>query len=286
MIKIPGTDEGLPAIEQALYEGININVTLLFRSSQYAKVIDAFIAAMERRLRRGQAGSTSTPSRRSSSRASTPRSTSAWRRSGSTDARRARPALANARAAYQRYLEGLQGRALRASCASAGAPVQRPLWASTGRQEPEAYSDVAVRRRAGRAGHRQHDADGDAAGRRRPRRGHRAERVTIDPTRDLEALADAGIDLDDVTDKLLRDGIEAFVTPMEKLLEGIETKRKACVTWPARDDRRVDPDDLRAGDRRAPARAPPRSVARGSGARTTRSGARRASPRSPTGSAG
>jgi transaldolase len=51
--------------------------------------------------------------------------------------------------------------------------------------------------------------------------------VTIDPSDDLKALADAGIDLDDVTDKLLRDGVDAFVTPMEKLLEGIDSKKKA-----------------------------------------------------------
>jgi transaldolase len=51
--------------------------------------------------------------------------------------------------------------------------------------------------------------------------------VTIDPSDDLKALADAGIDLDDVTDKLLRDGVDAFVTPMVKLLDGIESKKKA-----------------------------------------------------------
>src|SRR3954447_24977781 len=49
MIKIPGTDEGLPAIEQMLYEGLNINVTLLFKVEQYARVVDAFLAGMERR---------------------------------------------------------------------------------------------------------------------------------------------------------------------------------------------------------------------------------------------
>ena len=54
MIKIPGTDEGLPAIEQALYEGININVTLLFKVSQYEKVIEAFLRGLERRLDEGK----------------------------------------------------------------------------------------------------------------------------------------------------------------------------------------------------------------------------------------
>lgn len=51
--------------------------------------------------------------------------------------------------------------------------------------------------------------------------------VSIDPSAELEALADAGIDMGDVTDKLLRDGVDAFVTPMEKLLEGIDSKKKA-----------------------------------------------------------
>jgi hypothetical protein len=51
--------------------------------------------------------------------------------------------------------------------------------------------------------------------------------VTIDPSEDLKALADAGIDMTDVTDKLLKDGVDAFVTPMKKLLEGIDAKRKA-----------------------------------------------------------
>ena len=48
-----------------------------------------------------------------------------------------------------------------------------------------------------------------------------------DPSADLEALADAGIDLDDVTDQLLREGIDAFMVPMQKLLDGIESKRAA-----------------------------------------------------------
>src|SRR3954454_15767737 len=51
-----------------------------------------------------------------------------------------------------------------------------------------------------------------------------------DPTPDLDALREAGIDLDDVTDKLLRDGIDAFMVPMAKLLDGIERKREAVVT--------------------------------------------------------
>src|SRR4029077_805973 len=55
MIKIPGTDEGLPAIEQMIYEGLNINVTLLFKVEQYEKVVEAFIRGLERRHEDGKA---------------------------------------------------------------------------------------------------------------------------------------------------------------------------------------------------------------------------------------
>src|SRR4051795_4293976 len=54
MIKIPGTDEGLPAIEQMIYEGVNINVTLLFKVEQYEKVTEAFIRGLERRSEEGK----------------------------------------------------------------------------------------------------------------------------------------------------------------------------------------------------------------------------------------
>src|SRR3954447_7604850 len=54
MIKIPGTDEGIPAIEQMIYEGVNINVTLLFKVEQYVKVAETFIKGLERRHAEGK----------------------------------------------------------------------------------------------------------------------------------------------------------------------------------------------------------------------------------------
>jgi transaldolase len=107
----------------------------------------------------------------------------------------------------------------------AGVPVQRPLWASTGVKNPK-YSDVMyVDELAGPETVNTMplatlQAAGDHSEATEPR-------VDIDPSGELKALADAGIDLDDVTDKLLRDGVDAFVTPMEKLLDGIESKKKA-----------------------------------------------------------
>ena len=286
MIKIPGTDEGLPAIEQVIYEGINVNVTLLFSVDAYAQVAEAFIRGLERRHAEGQSTSTSTPSRPSSSRASTPRSTSAWRSSAATTSR-GTAGLANARAAYLRFQEIFHGERF-AALREAGAPVQRPLWASTGVKNPRypdtMYVDGArrARRRSTRCRCRRCSPPPSA---REVDRRHRA-RATRRPT--SRRSPRPGIDLDDVTDKLLRDGIDAFVTPMEKLLAGIESKREAIVTRRPPTIESSLPDDARGRSIAAALRQRRRRGRRAAhlDARTTRSGAPPDSPRSPTGSAG
>jgi transaldolase len=223
MIKIPGTDEGLPAIEEALYEGININITLLFKVQQYEKVIQAFIRALERRLDEGKPvdGIHSVASFFVSR-----VDTEVDKRldaAGNTELQ-GKAGIANARAAYQLYLKYFKGEPFK-RLADAGAPVQRPLWASTGVKNPK-YSDVMYV--DGLAGPETVntmpiatlEAAGDHSEATEPL-------VLEDPSADLQALADAGIDLDDVTDQLLREGVEKFVEPMESLLEGIVAKRKA-----------------------------------------------------------
>jgi transaldolase len=83
MIKIPGTEEGVQAIEESIAAGINVNITLLFSVESYTAIAEAYIRGMERRLDAGPASRwTSTRSRASSCRAWTPRWTSASRRSG------------------------------------------------------------------------------------------------------------------------------------------------------------------------------------------------------------
>ncbi|WCB92645.1 Transaldolase [Baekduia alba] len=223
MIKIPGTDEGLPAIEESLYAGLNINVTLLFKVEQYEKVIEAFLKGLTRRLDEGKPvdGIHSVASFFVSR-----VDTEVDKRLdalGNTDLQ-GKAGLANARAAYQLYLKYFKGDAF-AKLAAAGAPVQRPLWASTGVKNPKYPATLYVDGLAGpetvntmpvatlEAAREQSEAKGDE--------------VAIDPSKELAALADAGIDMTDVTDKLLKDGVDAFVTPMEKLLEGIDAKRKA-----------------------------------------------------------
>jgi transaldolase len=223
MIKIPGTDEGLPAIEEALYLGLNINVTLLFKVEQYEKVIHAFIRGLERRLDEGK------PVDNIHSVASffvSRVDTEVDKRLEGTghEELQGKAGLANARAAYQLFLKYFKGDAFK-KLADAGAPVQRPLWASTGVKNPKYPDTLYVDGLAGpETVNTMPVATLDAA---REQSEAKGDEVAINPDEELKALADAGIDMTDVTDKLLKDGVDAFVTPMTKLLDGIEEKRKA-----------------------------------------------------------
>ena len=225
MIKIPATPEGIPAIETALYEGMNVNVTLLFGVGPYEEVMRAFIRAMERRHAEGKPLDRHSVASFFVSRVDTEvdkRLAAAGR-----EELAGRAGLANARAAYQafkRVFGGEQFAALRA----AGCPVQRPLWASTGVKNPAYPETIYV---FGLVGPdtvntmplptlQAAAASGGVVG----------ATADEDPSADLEALRAAGIDLEEVTEALLREGIEAFVVPMNKLLGGIEAKREAIVT--------------------------------------------------------
>jgi len=139
MVKIPGTREGWPAIERCLTEGININITLLFSVEHYREVAEAYLRALEARLKGGQRID------RIASVASMFVSridTEVDRRLQGTDgaALRGRAAIANARLTYAAFLEMTHSDRWRA-LARGGARVQRPLWASTGTKNPN-YSDV------------------------------------------------------------------------------------------------------------------------------------------------
>jgi transaldolase len=224
MIKIPGTDEGLPAITEAIYEGINVNVTLLFKVQQYEKVVDAFIAGMERRKAEGKSLDIHSVASFFVSRVDT-EVDKRLEALGAPEELYGKAGIANARAAYQSFLKVFHG-ARFAALREGGAPVQRPLWASTGVKNPKYPDTMYVDELVGpETVNTMPQATLDAA---RDHSSATEPRVTIDPTPDLEALAAAGIDMDDVTNKLLKDGVDAFVTPMEKLLDGIESKRKAA----------------------------------------------------------
>src|SRR3954447_557609 len=226
MIKIPGTDEGLPAIEQMTYEGLNINITLLFKVEQYEKVTEAYIRGLERRQAEGKSVDVHSVASFFVSRVDT-EVDKRLEAAGGHDDLLGKAGLANARAAYQLYKRIFEGERF-AALREAGAPMQRPLWASTGVKNPAypdtLYVDGLI---APETVNTMPMATLLAAGDHSQVSGSTADQ---DPSADLKALADAGIDMTEVTDKLLSDGVDAFVTPMEKLLAGIESKREAIAT--------------------------------------------------------
>jgi transaldolase / glucose-6-phosphate isomerase len=224
LIKIPGTPAGVPAIEQAIYEGINVNVTLLFSVKAYERVAEAFLRGLERRLEKGLELHVNSVASFFVSRVDTnvDRKLEAL---GCTDLC-GTAALANARLAYRRFKEIFHGPRWEA-LHHAGAAVQRPLWASTGTKNPN-YSDVMYVE--GLVGPHTVNtmpmntiiafADhGNVTG---PTAEH-------DPSEQLKALAEAGIDMDEVTDELLVDGVKQFEDAMNRLLAGIEEERTAVI---------------------------------------------------------
>src|SRR3954447_26115940 len=138
MIKIPGTTEGEPAIEQATYEGINVNVTLLFAVESYARVADAYIRGLERRKDEGKDMRPQSVASFFVSRVDT-EVDKRLDAMGNKDLR-GPAAGANAQPAYQRFKEIVASERWQ-QLADAGARVQRPLWASTGVKNP-AYPET------------------------------------------------------------------------------------------------------------------------------------------------
>jgi len=222
MIKIPGTPEGLPAIEQATYEGIHVNVTLLFSVDAYADVTEAYIKGLERRHAEGLSLDVRSVASFFVSRVDI-EVDKRLEAIGRTDLM-GQAAVANARAAYRRYEEIFRG-ARFANLAEAGAPVQRPLWASTGVKNPAYPETKYVEELVGADTVNTMPMQTLLACSERLE--VRAETLREDPTPVLEGLAVAGVDLEAVTGTLLRQGIVAFVAPMEKLLAGLEAKRQA-----------------------------------------------------------
>ena len=228
MIKIPGTREGLPAIEAALAQGISVNVTLLFSVTRYQEVIEAFLRGMERRLAAGQ------DLRPVNSVASFFVSRVDGRidpeldRRGDPDRLRGTIAIANAAMAYAAFVRS-RATPRWAALAAAGARPQRPLWASTSTKDP-AYPDVYY-------------VEALLA----PDTVNTVPPETLDAYRDhgkpvvrmqetiaraparLEALRRAGIDLDEVTRFLEDDGVAKFTASYRQLLSGIEVKAASLV---------------------------------------------------------
>ncbi len=212
MIKVPGTEAGVPAVEELTMLGVNVNVTLLFSVERYDQVVEAYLRGLERRLARGL------PLEGIASVASFFVSRIDAKADPLLPANlRGRAAIANARRAYalqQRLFSGERWARLEA----AGARPQRPLWASTGTKDPS-YSDVLY----------VEELVTPAA-------------VNTMPEATLEAFADHGevrplsdeltevpLDLDEITAELEREGVESFQASYDRLLEDIESRLAAAV---------------------------------------------------------
>jgi transaldolase/glucose-6-phosphate isomerase len=239
MIKIPGTEEGLPAIEEAIYEGININITLLFSVESYLAVTEAYIRGMERRLDEGKSMDIHSVASFFVSRVDT----EVDKRLKELDREdlAGKAGLANARAAYQRFKEIFRGERF-AKVRDAGAPVQRPLWASTGVKDPRYPETLYVEGLvAPDTVNTMPIATLNAAAEHLEVKGATADQ---DPSDDLKALADAGIDMGDVTKQLLVEAIDKFIQPFDQLIRGVESAREAAVTMRPPTIRSSIPDQL------------------------------------------
>jgi len=225
MIKIPGTPEGEQAIEQAIYEGINVNVTLLFAVESYRAIAEAYIRGLERRHAEGLPLDVHSVASFFVSRVDT-NVDKRLEKLGRSDLA-GRAAIANARAAYRLFKELFSGPRWEALHHS-GASVQRPLWASTGTKNPAypdtLYVDELV---AQHTVNTMPMATLHAVADHGRVTGPTAER---DPEPDLQALREAGIDLREVTEELLVDGVKQFEDAMNRLLAGIDEHRAAVLT--------------------------------------------------------
>jgi len=228
LIKVPASPEGLPAIEQLIGEGINVNVTLLFAQEVYELVAQAYINGLERRAAQGgDLRHIASVASFFISRIDTAIDALAKDRLKTAPTARERMllrsimgkvAIANGKLTYQRYKGIFRGPRWEA-LASKGAQTQRVLWASTSTKDPK-YRDVLYVEEligadtvntmppATLEAFREH-------GRVRP-----SLEENLDEAHDvMDVLAQVGISMREVTDKLLVEGVRLFAEPFDKLLD-------------------------------------------------------------------
>ncbi|HEY2224693.1 transaldolase [Actinomycetospora sp.] len=223
MIKIPATPEGLPAITRTLAEGISVNVTLIFSVDRYRAVMDAFLAGMEQARANGHDLSTM----------ASVASFFVSRVDSEVDKRldkigtdaalalRGTAAVANARLAYQAYLD-VFGTERWATLQGAGAKAQRPLWASTGVKN-KAYPDTmyVTELSAPNTVNTMPEATLDAFADHGELHGDAVSGTADAAAEVFAALAEVGIDVDDVYHVLENEGVDKFDGSWKELLDTI-----------------------------------------------------------------
>ena len=225
LVKIPGTAEGLPAIEQMIAEGRSVNVTLLFSIERYREVIDAYLNGLERYAASG--GDLSTVSSVASffvSRVDT-EADNRLAAIGTPEALelQGKTAVANAQLAYGLFLERFAGERWDALAAK-GARLQRPLWASTSTKNP-AYPDTLYVDTLIGPDTVNTMPDGTLA----DVEDHGTIARTVDADLAaarsvLDRLAEVGVDLGDVTATLEAEGVASFSKSFDELIAALDTK--------------------------------------------------------------
>lgn len=231
MIKVPGTAEGIPAFQQLISEGINVNVTLLFAQEVYAKVAEAYVAGVEQLATNGgDVRKIASVASFFISRIDTLVDSLVEKRLATAkDAREkadlqsilGKVAIANGKETYERY-QKIFGTDRWKKLAAKGAQTQRVLWASTSTKNPN-YSDVMyVDELIGP----------DTVNTMPPNtidafrdHGHPQTSLTEDlegASRVMKTLASVGISMKEVTDKLTEDGVKAFADSFDKLMKAVE----------------------------------------------------------------
>jgi transaldolase len=228
-VKIPATEPGLGAIEEMIASGRNINVTLIFSLERHRAVMESYIRGVERLVESG--GDPATVHSVASffvSRVDTETDMRLDRLGGGATQLKGKLGIGNAKLAYQSYLETFSGSRWDALEAK-GATKQRCLWASTSTKNPE-YRDVMY----------VEELIGPETVNTMPEETIEAfqdhGKVAVTLTEDVDAarklfedLASAGVDYDDVTHTLEREGVQKFSDSFDELLEGIKSKRGELV---------------------------------------------------------
>jgi transaldolase len=227
LVKIPGTVAGLPAIRSTIAEGISVNVTLLFSVERYRQVMDAYHAGLEDRLAAGQpVDDLHSVASFFVSRVDT--AVDPLLDEHGTDAAaalRGRAAVANARLAYGAFLEVADSDRWRA-LEEQGANPQRPLWASTGVKDP-AYPPTLYVSELVAPGtvNTMPEATLEAVAAAAPVTGDTITGNLDDARATLDALAELGIDLQQVTDQLEVEGVAKFEGAWTELLQAVDAAR-------------------------------------------------------------
>jgi transaldolase len=228
-VKIPGTKDGLPAIEEMIARGQNINVTLIFSLQRYEQVVEAYLRGLERLVESGgDPASVASVASFFVSRVDT----EADRRldeAGAPDEVKGKLAVANAKLAYQRYKELHSGERWQA-LQDKGAGKQRCLWASTSTKNP-AYRDVMyVEELIGAETVDTMPEETIVSFQDHGEVAATLERDLDEAHRVFERVAEAGVDYDDVVVTLEREGVQKFSDSFAELLDGVRAKRGELVS--------------------------------------------------------